>query len=107
MIAVGFYFNAQQATKRAEEAQKDAVTQLNKFQVADSLRRKAEEKTEIERFKILLDNIENGILPADKSCPDDDMLKQMTDRAINQKNDPVLVEKIQKIQAALKKKGCL
>ena len=103
MVAVGFYFNAQQAktsaekaTKRAEEAQKDAVTQLNKFQVADSLRRKAEEKTEIEQFKILLDNIENGILPADKSCPDDDMLKQITDKAINQKNDLILVQKIQK-----------
>ena len=105
-IAMWQYLIAQTATNNAVKEKENAEQALSNFKIAETKRLEAEREKEEANFTQLLDNIENSVIPAKGTCPDDDMMKKIATMKTKPSND-ALLRRIQGLEDRLRKKGCL
>ena len=99
-IAVWFYFKAQ-------ESETTAVKALDNFKIAEANRLAEVAKSEKTQFNLLLDNIENNILPAADACPDAMMVDTIYKMKLKYPKDTPLQQKIESLTMKDKWKKCL
>ena len=99
IVAIFLYFDAQ-------KAKESAVASLKIAEDREQARLVAEAKTEKTQFTQLLENIENGILPAKGSCPDTSMMHKMVRMKKTYPNDVDMVRRVESLTQSLTQKGC-
>ena len=100
------YSIAQTATNNAVKEKENAEQALSNFKKEEAKRLEAEREKEEANFTQLLDNIENSVIPAKGTCPDDEMMQKIATMKTKHSND-ALLRRIQGLENKLIKKGCL